>query len=418
MSTLILNLPLALPSSTSTLQVVSLDDAAAPARLLEAPLSVLPELAGAERVALIPADRLSWHQVDLPTGTLERSFFNDGNAPRLRNVLEGLLEERLLDDTAQLHLALAPDARTGAPSWVAVCDKAWLKAWLTALEQAGRTVTRIVPEFTPLAEAEGQRLVALGDADAPQLICASAAGVTPLALNAANLQWLLPAAPDGSANSVQWWAEPAVAQIAEALAGQTVSLQTQAERAALAVQSPWDLAQFEFSASRQARSRKRWASLFESLLHAPQWRAARWSALALVLVQLVGLQAWSWKEQSAQAAKRSAIAAVLTSTFPETKVIVDAPLQMARSVTALQRQSGAPTGADLETILNQYGALAEANTAPTAIEFIANELRIAGLDSNTPEAARVSAALQTQGYAARWDGATLVIAPARSGGTP
>ena len=418
MSTLIFLLPQALPSSASTVQVVSIDDAASAARSLEAPLSVLPELPGAERVALIPAHRLSWHQVDLPTGTLERSFFNDGNAPRLRSVLEGLLEERLLDDTAQLHLALAPDARTGAPSWVAVCDKAWLKAWLTALEQAGRAVTRIVPEFTPLTETDGQRLVAMGDADAPQLICASAAGVTPLALNAAHLQWLLPAAPEGTVAAIEWWAEPAVAHIAEALAGQNISLQTQAERAALAVQSPWDLAQFEFSASRQARSRKRWSSLLESLLHTPQWRAARWSALALVLVQLVGLQAWSWKEQSAQAAKRSAIAAVLTSTFPETKVIVDAPVQMARSVTALQRQSGAPTGADLETILNQFGALAQVKTAPTAIEFIANELRIAGLDSNAPEFASVTATLQTQGYAARWDGANLVIAPARTGGTP
>ncbi len=418
MSTLIFLLPQTLPSSASTMQVVSLDDAATPARLLEAPLSVLPELPGAEQVALVPAHRLSWHQVGLPTGTLERSFFNDGNAPRLRSVLEGLLEERLLDDTTQLHLALAPDASTGAPSWVAVCDKAWLKAWLTALEQAGRTVTRIVPEFTPLAVADGQRLVALGDADAPQLICASAAGVTPLALNAASLQWLLPAAPDGTTAAIQWWAEPAVSHIAEVLAGQNVPLQTQAERAALAVQSPWDLAQFEFSASRQARSRKRWSSFFQTLLHAPQWRAARWSALVLVVVQLVGLQAWSWKEQSAQAAKRAAIAAVLTSTFPETKVIVDAPVQMARSVTALQRQSGAPTGADLETILNQFGALAQANNAPTAIEFIANELRISGLDSTSPESANVPAALQSQGYAARWDGPALVIAPARTGGAP
>jgi general secretion pathway protein L len=321
-----------------------------------------------------------------------------------------------------LHMALGPDARTGAPCWVAVCDKVWLKAWITVLEQAGRSITRVVPEFTPTADAEGQsptlRLHALGDSTAPQLVCTSATGVIPLALNSANLQWLLPASQDGSTASVQWWAEPGVVTPAEQVAGQSVTLQTQAERAALAVQSAWDLAQFEFSASRQARSRKRWSLLFESLLHAPQWRAARWSAIALVLVQLIGLQAWSWKEQSAQAAKRAAITAVLTTTFPETKVVVDAPAQMAKSVAALQRQSGAATGADLETILNQFGAMAKENTAPTAIEFIANELRIAGLDSNAPTFAGLPAQLQAQGYAVRWDGLSLIIAPARSGAAP
>ena len=48
MSTLIFKLPHALPSSATTLQVVALDDAAVPVRTLDAPLSVLPELAGAE----------------------------------------------------------------------------------------------------------------------------------------------------------------------------------------------------------------------------------------------------------------------------------------------------------------------------------------------------------------------------------
>ena len=328
----------------------------------------------------------------------------------------------MLDDTALLHFAMAPNARTGLPTWVAVCDKAWLKAWLTALEQAGRSVTRVVPEFTPPDDATASlQLNAVGSADAPQSGMCRADGChtaaterrhpTVAAAASVRRDRRPPPHPSGGPN-------PACAQVAEQLAGKPVTLQTEAERAALAVQSPWDLAQFEFSASRQARSRKRWSSLWDTLLRAPEWRAARWSAVALVVVQVVGLQAWSWKEQSAQAAKRSAIAAVLTSTFPDTKVVVDAPVQMARSVAALQRQSGAATGADLETILNQFGAMAPANTAPAAIEFIANEVRIAGLDSNAPEFAGIAANLQTQGYAARWDGATLIIAPGRPGAAP
>lgn len=421
MSTLIFKLPPGLPSSVAALVVVQVADGSASPQALDAPLGVLPDDPGAERVAMVPVQRLSWHQVELPAGTLDKGFFHDGGSPRLRSVVEGLLEDRVLDDTALLHFAMAPNARTGAPTWVAVCDKIWLRAWLIALEQAGRSVTRVVPEFAPPDEpTAGLQLSALGSTDDPQLVCAGPMGVTPLPLNAATLQWLLQPAPEATTDAPppQWWAEPSVAQVAEQLAGQTITLQTEAERAALAAQSPWDLAQFEFSASRQARSRKRWSSLWELLLRAPEWRAVRWSAVALIVVQVVGLQAWSWKEQNAHAAKRSAIAAVLTTTFPDTKVVVDAPVQMARSVAALQRQSGAATGADLETILNQFGAMAPANTAPAAIEFIANEVRVAGLDSNAPEFAGIVANLQTQGYTARWDGATLIIAPSRPGATP
>ena len=422
MSTQIFKLPTSLPTGSSTLTVVQVADGNATPYMVDAPLGVLPDMPDAEQVALVPAQRLSWHQVELPTGTLGKGFFHDGGSPRLRSVIEGLLEDRVLDDTALLHFAIAPNARTGAPTWVAVCDKAWLTAWLTALESTGRSVTRIVPEFTPPDDATLRlQLYAVGNANQPQLVCTGhTLGVTLLPLSATSLQWLLQPVPNATdvAAPPQCWAEPGVAQIAEQLSGQPIALQTETERAMLSVRSPWDLAQFEFSASRQARSRKRWSSLWETLLGAPEWRAARWSLVALVVVQVIGLQAWSWKEQSAQAAKRSAIAAVLTSTFPDTKVVVDAPVQMAKSVAALQRQSGAATGADLETILNQFGAMAPVNIAPAAIEFIANEVRIAGLDSNAPELAAMAANLQTQGYAARWDGATLVIAPSRPGAAP
>ncbi len=59
--------------------------------------------------------------------------------PRLRSILEGLLEDRLLDDPAQLHFALQPGARAGSPVWVAVCDRSWLRDHLQALEAARPT---------------------------------------------------------------------------------------------------------------------------------------------------------------------------------------------------------------------------------------------------------------------------------------
>jgi general secretion pathway protein L len=128
-----------------------------------------------------------------------------------------------------------------------------------------------------------------------------------------------------------------------------------------------------------------------SLLKAPQWRAARWAAVALVAVNLVGLQAWAWREKSDQTAKRAAIQSVLVTTFPEVRVVVDAPLQMARALADLQRQSGTAASADLETLLMQYQAAAPGAPAPAAIEFIAGELQVKTVDGST----QVVQAIQT-----------------------
>ncbi|MEN9467951.1 MAG: hypothetical protein RL081_1952 [Pseudomonadota bacterium] len=123
----------------------------------------------------------------------------------------------------------------------------------------------------------------------------------------------------------------------------------------------------------------------------------------------LGLQAWAWKEQSSQASKRAAIQSVLTTTFPDVRVIVDAPLQMARAVADLQRQSGGTSNADLEAMLGQFQAAAPGTPAPSAIEFVAGELVLRGLDSAAPGLADATTRLQAQGYAARWDGDALMI---------
>jgi general secretion pathway protein L len=417
MSILIFNLPTGMPASTSTLSVGQVNSANAPAQLQEVPLGLLPLVPGAELVALVPAQHLSWHAVELPAGTLGKGIFQDGGSPRLRSVLDGLLEERLLDDTAALHFAVAPNARTGAATWIASCDSAWLRAWLDALEQVGRNITRVVPEFAPPDDPEAPlQIHVMGAPTEAYVVCCGPTGIVTLPFHATTLHSVLQ--PPFTADTTQWSAEPGVAHLAEQLTQSPIALRTDAERARLAVQSAWDLAQFEFSASRQARSRKRWSSLWAALLHAPQWRMARWATVALVAVQVMGLQIWSWKEQTAQADKRKAIATVLTSTFAQIPLVVDAPVQMARAVADLQRQSGVASGADLEAVLSHFGALAGVFIAPTAIEFIANETRISGLNQQAPEIATLTASLQSQGYQARWDGTTYVIAQARNGATP
>ena len=334
-------------------------------------------------------------------------MFQDGSPTRLRAVLDGLLEDRLLDEPDQLHFALQPQAQSGTKVWVAACNRVWLQAWLQALELAGRPIARIVPELEPSTDGT-TRLLAVGTPDQARVLYAGSLGVSVLPLSPATASLL--AAADAPIEAV---AEPGVAELAEHLFKTPVRLQTAPQRALAAAQSTWDLAQFEFLRTRGARTRKQLSTLATSLWRAPHWKPARWAAMALVVVNLVGLQAWAWKAQSALTAQRTAIREVLTSTFPDVRVVVDAPVQMARALADLQRQSGAASSLDLETMLGLFHTLAPENSAPTAIEFVAGELRLKVPPLSDAALAQLSTRLQTHGYTAQMRSDSLVITPER-----
>jgi general secretion pathway protein L len=390
MTTLIVTLP-SEPSDAATLyDYVLSPDGNSVSEQSRAPLALLPlaDKAGSEVVALVAARHLSWHQVQLPKGTLGRRVFQEGGGLRVRAVLEGLLEERLLDDTSQLHFALEPQPAADAPVWVAVCDRAWLRAALQALEQSGHPVSRIVPEFAP---------------DSAQMVCAARGGVT-----------LWPVSP-ATVALLNWptdqliVAEPTVAALAEQLFKRNVSLQQSAQRQLLAAQSAWDLAQFDFANSNRARTWKRWQAALSALLQTPRWRAARVGLLALLAVNLVGLNAWAWKEKSQINGQRLAIRAVLTDTFPNVRVVVDAPVQMAKEVAALAHASGLPSDRDLDRMASAFVAAAPVNKPLLAIEFVAGELRMKGLALSPQELASVSLNLKPQGYSASIEADAVVI---------
>lgn len=366
------------------------------------PLSLLPKAGpGTEVVALVPAQRLSWFQVQLPKGMLGRGFFQENGAPRLRAVLEGLLEDRLLDETAQLHFALEPAPAADAPVWVAACDRAWLRAALQALEQSGRAVGRVVPEFAP--DVLDNTLYVMGEPDDAKMVFTESGAV---------VVWPLTAAAVALVNwpeSSPLQAEPAVAALAEQLFNRSVSIEQLAQRRVQALQSAWDLAQFDLVNSNSARTWKQLSAGWTDFVRSPRWRAARFAALALVLVNLAGLNAWAWKEKSQLQAKRVAVREVLTSTFPKVQVVVDAPAQMAKEMAAMQQASGEASVRDMETIMSVFGALAPANTAPSAIDFVAGELRLKGVQLSPADVAALSFKLQPQGYGLSAEGDSLVI---------
>jgi general secretion pathway protein L len=407
MSTLIICLPLAASGATAGYDYALSPDGRALGVHSSAPLTLLPTPArGGEVVAVVPVSMLSWHQVELPKGV-------GMGSPRLRPILEGLLEDRLLDDAARLHLALAPSADADGGIWVAACDRQWLASHLQALEAAQRPVGRVVPEFAPSTGA--MRLYALDEPGFPQLVITgqSAGGVIRIPLSASAPE-MIPAPPEDTPAEdaeVMVLAEPGVAAVAEQTLQCQVSLLTRPQRWLDAARSPWDLAQFDLISSGRTRTVKRLSSIGRELLQSPGWRPARWGVAALLLAHLVGLNAWAWREQAALEATRLSLRTMLTQAFPQVRVVVDAPVQMEREVAALRQATGAASERDLETMLAAAGSALPSGRVPGGIEFAAGEAKLKGLQLSGQEGTNMSLQLKNIGYAVRVEGDTAIIKP-------
>ena len=425
MSTLIICLPPlvsgALPGAAAAYDYAVTSDGRTATVQASAPLALLPAVArGGEIVAVVPVAMLSWHRVEIPKGV-------GMGSPRVRVILESLLEDRLLDEADQLHLALAPDAAAGAATWVAACDKRWLRAHLQALEAAGRPVGRIVPEFSPVAGP--LQLHVLGDADTPQMVATggAVAGVQYLPFSAAAMSLLpLPSVlsvpgvvmEDNDADAgadMLVFAEPIHAAQAEHLLQRKVGLLTRPQRWLDASRSPWDLAQLELLSSGRTRTVKRLSGVGRDLWQSSAWKPARWGMLLLLLANLVGLNVWAWKEQSALARQRAAMVSTLTQTFPQVKVVVDAPVQMERQVAALRQATGVSSGRDLEAMLAALVTALPSDRSADGIEFVAGEARFKGLKLQGADTAPLVAQLKALGYIARVESDVLSL---RAVGSP
>lgn len=404
MSTLILTLPLGTPAPAAKYSYTLTADGHTATRHARAPATLLPDPGRAgEVVAVVPPQALSWQRVNLPQGAL-------GQGPRLRAILEGLLEEHLLDDPIQLHFALQPGAHAGSAAWVAVCDRAWLRESLQALEAAGRPVDRVVPEYAPGPTASGQVECSVqGTPDDARIVLT---GHGPHQTVAVMRLTAAPALlPPGGSDAPPVMASPAVAEMAERLLGRPVQLQTTSDRQLAAARGDWDLAQFDLASTGHGRALRKAGSAANTFLRAPQWRAARWAVGLGLAVQVAGLNLWAWQDRQALAAKQAGVRAALTQTFPQVKAVIDAPVQMERELAQLRQLTGSLSRRDLEPLMAAVGAALPAGRTPAQIEYAGGDLRLAGMEAAPDELAALNQRLAAEGYATRMqDGALTVSA--------
>lgn len=362
-----------------------------------APLALLPR---ADRLVLVvPARALSWHLAKLPPMA----------AGRQRAALDGLLEDRLLDDPASLALALSPGRLADGAALVAACDKAWLAGALQLFEHAGRRAHRVVPELAPLQAGASPirlRLVVSGTPDAPWLAIVDPSGVLPVAL--AQARKLLPADALDT-ESVELLAEPAVATMAEQALGRPVSVRSPAQALMASSQTDWELAQFDLATSGRGRLARRGAEGWRQLVRAPHWRALRWGLALAVLANLIGLSAWAWRLDDTLDARRTQVRQLLTQTFPKIRTVVDAPLQMQRELALLRQSSGALSPRDFEAMLSALGQALPEGTHATGLDFSPGQLVMKGMPLTPEQWALVSGKLSGQGYAVLRDGDRLTL---------
>lgn len=395
MTTLIVALPLHTPTAATEFEFVLSSNTRPVMDQGTAPLALLP---GADVLVLVaPVRALSWHRVRLPPV----------GAGRVRSALVGLLEDRLLDDPAQLGFAVIPGRLPDGTVRVAVFDKAWLRAALAFFEQGQRPARRVVPEFAPLApDTPSVQVAVIGTPEDASLVLIGAQGITRLPLASATSAFTDKAIPIAEGPVM---ADPAVAGLAEQILGVTVELQPSAQRLLEASRCDWELAQFELAITGSGRIAQRWRQRLRHWLTAPEWRVARLGLVGLILVNLIGVQAWAWKLDTAVRERQQRVNTLLTQTFPGVRTIVDAPLQMQRELALLRLSSGSPTPGDMEAMLVVTGRGLPAEIGPAAIDFAPGELALRGLELTDAQRDHLRDTLMAQGYALRSDGGRWVV---------
>jgi general secretion pathway protein L len=338
-------------------------------------------------VAVLADSDVSWQRLSLPKAP----------AAKLRAALGGLLEESLLEDDEMLHLALAPGALPAEPVWVAVMHKAWLRGELAALEKAGLNIERVLPSSWPGDAPQGHffEVPTGATGNARVMLChADAAGLSLLRLDGSLARALL---PQMRAQPTLWTAEPAVAAPAERWLGASVQVLTEAERALQAVRSLWNLRQFELA------PRHRGTRALRNALHqflSPAWRPVRFGLAMLLLLQVVGMNAWAWQQRHALVELRMAQESLLRATFPKVRAVLDAPLQMRRETEVLRTATGRAGDNDLEALLGAAASAWPEGQGPVqALRFEPGRLTLSAPGWNEKQVAQFRERLRVGGWA-------------------
>lgn len=323
--------------------------------LLREGTGVLADIPRAREVeAVVPAERVLFARLRLPRV----------NAATIRELLPYAVEDRLLADPANVHAVPGPTNARGE-TVVAVIDREWLRGMQQALAEARLDPGTAWCESAFVEQRKGDWNVVLGthrgmlvdDEAVAVTFDRPADGALPLALRLA----IDEAASLGDrptrvrVHTAQGAPRPDLARWSSEGG---VDVQAGGTWEALAAGAPApdsiDLLQG------QARVRT----------EGPRIPAAAvWIAVGIAVLQLAFTAYDAWRMASQRRALEARQEAVFREAFPEAKIVVDPPLQMARNRSELERTRGLPGGDDF---LAQLSRAARADPTPARSVTYAN----------------------------------------------
>ena len=358
-------------------------------------------------IAVLADTDVSWHRITLPKAP----------AARLRAALGGVLEDALLEDADDVHLALAPSAISGQPTWVAAVSRRWLRAELAALEKAEVFVDRVVPmswpDDPPIGHFAETEVDPGSAAHGIALHWAHPDGVATVRLQGGLARALVPSpAPE----ETRWSATPGAVAAAEQWLGAPVRVMAPGQRLLQAARSLWNLRQFDLA--RRTRGGRALSDSARRFL-SPDWRPVRWGVGALVLAQIIGLNLWAWHQRSAVDAKQLAMQTLVRTTYPNVNpqdVQRDADAVMQRETQALRSLAGTPGDTDLEPMLQAAASAWPGDRPPVeTLRFEPGRLTLTAPGWSNEQVGQFRSLLRTSGWAVDAVEGRLVLTRARPG---
>ena len=272
------------------------------------------------------------------------------------------------------------------------------------LERSGVPLDRVLPLSWPGPTPCLHALPAASEAAEPIGVWSHADGVACLGLGGSLARQQL-ASLDRA--SLDCSAHPAAVAAAERWLEAPVKVLSEAERALQAIRSPWNLRQFDLAPHHRGMLAVRQTLRRVS---GPSWRPVRLGLVALVLLQLVGLNVWAWRLEQALLDKRQAMSRLLLSTHPQVRSVLDAPLQMQSETEQLRAAAGRPGPTDLEPLLAvAANAWPEGQPPLQALRFEPGRLTMATVGWGDPQRAAFAERVRAAGYRAEAQGAQVVL---------
>jgi len=366
---------------------------------------------GVPVVLLVAAEDVSFTTADVPALS----------GLRLREALPNLVEDKTVGDVGSLHVALGLPAAEGRSRTLAVIDRTWLAAIQVHVVRSGHRVASIVPEslVVPLVPGSWSLGCVGGDAAQPHSLRCW------LRTDAQQAMLL----PDDPASAVvlassllrQRSQDERPAKLAVYATGDAAS-DAKAFGEAMAASLGLDLAThasdpFAAWLAGQGPDGGYGAPLsllsFDGSGPNATWTRWRWAAglaVALVAVQIVGMQVqWGRLRQEAGTLRQQA-STMLTTTFPETKLVMDPPLQMSRGLAGLRTSAGRSDPADFSSMMAASARIFAAlpSNGLRGADYDARALRLrfaAGVAAAPDERERLAALALQEGYVLRFDAA-------------